>query len=211
MPNLKGSINTTEGNKCLAIVHDIIYLKRYIEEVNTILSQLNNECTQVTDSLLNDWFKKHTHTLKYINSLMSTKVNAITTNMNCKTAVHVVYTNESTKLNKESQILKTQGVVIPHKKKLDFTDISTDNQLALTTTYRVIVLYKKSKINSVTPNKSQVRSRALTTKSVSCSKFPTPTNSKYYTLLKAVTVFEKHHPKNTLRKFYRDAVNQTPS
>ena len=103
---------------------------------------------------------------------MTTKVHAITTNMNCKIAVQVFYTNESANLNKEIRILKIQGVVTPHKRKPDFTDISTDNQLVLTTTYRAIVPYKKQKVHSVSPTKSLVRSLTISAKSVTCDKFP---------------------------------------
>ena len=73
--------------------------------------------------------------------------------MNYKTAVHVFYANDSATQNKESRILKKRGVVTPHTMKLDFTGISTDNQLAVTATYTAIVQYKKSEINLVTPTK----------------------------------------------------------
>ena len=99
------------------------------------------------------------------------KVNAITSNMNYKTAAHVFYTHESAKDNKESRILKTQGIVTPQKMKQDFTDISTDNQLALTTTYQAIVPYKKQKIHSVSSTESSVRSLPIPTKSVTCDNF----------------------------------------
>ena len=143
MPTLKGTDNTTEGNKRLAIVHDIVSFKRFTDDVNTMLSKLSNECSEGTDTSLNDQLQIHLHDLESINTMIIAKVNDITRNMNCKTAVHVFYTNKSAKDNKESRILKTQGIVTPEKRKIDFTDISADNQLALTTTCRVIVPYKK--------------------------------------------------------------------
>ena len=113
MPTLKANDNTTEGNKRLAIVHDIVSLKRFTDDVNTILSKLSKECSEGTDTSLNDQLQIHLHGLKSINTMIIAKVDDITRNMNCKTAVHVFYTNKSAKDNKESRILKTQGIVTP--------------------------------------------------------------------------------------------------
>ena len=91
MPTIKGSDNTTEGNKRLEIVHDIVSLKRYSHEVNIILAQLNNECFGMTDSSLNDRLQNYIHSLKSINSMMIAKVNDIISNMHYKTAEHLFY------------------------------------------------------------------------------------------------------------------------
>ena len=87
MPTLKSTDYNREGTKHLSTIHNLVCVTQLNQELFKVLEECQQAKSKIDRPILYKKFDNLLKKLKYLDNTIINKISALTTDLNCKTAV----------------------------------------------------------------------------------------------------------------------------